>query len=65
MSWPSFCVLRTFLRLFDAVIVSHMIFWLYFLVSSHVFCLMVLHISAYSTVYSHNVSSFRHQGSCW
>ena len=37
-----------FLRLFDAMIVSRMIFWLYFLMSSLAFFLMVLHISAYS-----------------
>ena len=47
-SWPSFCVLRTFHRLFDATIVSHMISWLYFLKSTLAFFLMVLHISAYS-----------------
>ena len=48
LSWPSFCVLRTFFRLFDAMIVSRMISWLYFLMSSLAFFLMVLHISAYS-----------------
>ena len=42
--WPNFCFLRTFLRFFDAMIVSHIISWLYFLKSS----LVVWHISAYS-----------------
>ena len=37
-SCSSFCVLRTFFRLFDAKIVSHMVSWLYFLVSSFAFC---------------------------
>ena len=35
-------------RLFDAMIVSRMISWLYFLMSSVAFFVMVLHISAYS-----------------
>ena len=47
-SWPSICVLRTFFRLFDAMIVSCMISWLYFMMSCFAFFLMVLHISAYS-----------------
>ena len=42
MSWPSFCVLRTFLRLFDVTIVSRIICRLYFLMSSLAFLLMVL-----------------------
>ncbi|KAK2174100.1 hypothetical protein NP493_829g01073 [Ridgeia piscesae] len=46
--WPSFCVLQTFLRLFDVTIVSRMISLLYFLMSSLAFFLMVLPISAYS-----------------
>ena len=46
--WLCFCVLRTFFRFSDAVIVSRMISRLYFLVSSLAFFLMVLHISAYS-----------------
>ena len=48
LSWLSFCVLRTFFRLFDAIIVFCMISWLYFLMSSLAFVLIVLHISAYS-----------------
>ena len=48
LSWPSFCVLRTFVRLFDAMIVSRMISWLYFLMSCLAFFLMVLNIFAYS-----------------
>ena len=48
LSWPIFCVLRTFLGLFDARIISRMIFLFYFLMSSVPFLLMVLHISAYS-----------------
>ena len=48
LSWPSFCVLRTFFRLFDAWIVPRVISWFHFLMSSLVFFLMVLHISAYS-----------------
>ena len=48
MSWPSFCVFQTFIRLFAAMIFSRMISWLYFLMSSLAFFLMVLHISAYS-----------------
>ncbi|KAK2170754.1 hypothetical protein NP493_1143g00056 [Ridgeia piscesae] len=48
LSWPSICVLRTLFRLFDAMIVSRMISWLYFLMHSLAFFLMVLHISAYS-----------------
>ena len=32
--WPSFCGLRTFLKLFDTMILSRVISWLYFLVSS-------------------------------
>ena len=47
VSWPSFCVLRTFLRLVDVTIVSRMISWLYFLMSSFAVCLTVLHISWY------------------
>ena len=54
LSWPSFCVLLIFLRLFDAMIVSRMISRLYFLMSSHALFLMVLHISAYSV---HGLSS--------
>ena len=48
LSWPSFCVLRTFFRLFDTMIVSRMISWLYFLMSSFAFVLMFLYISAFS-----------------
>ena len=48
LSWPSFCVLRTFFKLFDVMIVSRMISWLYFLMSCFAFVLMVLHISAYT-----------------
>ena len=48
LSWPSLCILRTFFRLFDAMIVSRMISSLYFLMSSLAFFLMVLLISAYS-----------------
>ena len=48
LSWPSFCVFQTFFRLFDAMIVSRIISWLYFLMFSLAFVLMVLHISAYS-----------------
>ena len=48
LSWPIFCVLLTFFRLFDAMIVPRMISWLYFLMSSLAFFLMVFHISAYS-----------------
>ena len=48
LSWPRFCVLRTFLGLFGAIIVSCVISLLYFLMSSIAFFLMVLHISAYS-----------------
>ena len=48
LSWPRICVLRIFFRLFDAMIFSRMISWLYFLMSSLVFFLMVLHIFAYS-----------------
>ena len=44
LSWPSFCVLRNFFRLFD---VSYDLL-VYFLMSSLVFILMVLHVSAYS-----------------
>ena len=47
-SWPGFCVLRTFHWLFDATIVSRMISWLYFLMFTLAFFLMVMHISAYS-----------------
>ena len=47
LSWPRFCVLWTLFRLFDLTIVSRIISWFYFLVSSLVFSLMVLHISAY------------------
>ena len=46
--WPSFCVLLTFLSLFDAMIVSRMISGLYFLMFSLASFLMVLHIPAYS-----------------
>ena len=46
--WPSFCVLGTCLRLFDAKIVCHMISWLYFLTSLRVFVSIVWRISAYS-----------------
>ena len=49
LSSPSVCVLRTFLRFFDVTIVSLMISWLYFLMFSLAFFLMVLHISAYPT----------------
>ena len=45
----SFCVLFTFLRLFDVIVVSRMISWLYFLMSALAFFLMVLRISTYST----------------
>ena len=48
LSWLSFCVFRTFFRLFDVMVVSRMISWLYFLMSSLAFFLMVLNISAYS-----------------
>ena len=48
LSWPNLCVLQTFLRLFDAMIVSRKISGLYFLMSSLAFLLTVLHISAYS-----------------
>jgi len=48
LSWPSFYVLRTFFSLFDATIVSRLMSWLYCLVSSLAFFLMVMHISAYS-----------------
>ena len=48
LSWPSFSVLRTFFRLLDVMIVSRMISWLYFLMSSLAFFLMVLQIAAYS-----------------
>ena len=41
----SFCIL---LRIFDVMISSHMISWLNIRMSSLGFCLMVLHISAYS-----------------
>ena len=51
LSWPSICVLPTFFRLFDAMIVSRMISWFYFLMSSLAFFLMILHISAYSIIY--------------
>ena len=47
MSWPSFCVLLTFFRLFDAMIIPPVISWFHF-PASLVFDLMVLHISAYS-----------------
>ena len=43
--WPSFCIL---LRIFGVMISSHMISWLNIRMSSLGFCLMVLHISAYS-----------------
>ena len=46
LSWPSFCVLRTVFRLFDSMIVSRMMSWVYFLMSSLVFILMVFYISA-------------------
>ena len=48
LSWPSFSVLRTFFGLFDDLIISRMISWLYFLMSPLAFCFMFLHISAYS-----------------
>ena len=48
LSCPSCCVLRSFLRLSDVTVVSRMMSWLYFLVSSLAFFLMVLHISTYS-----------------
>ena len=38
LSWPSFCSLLTFLRLYDALIVSRMISWLYFLMSFLLSC---------------------------
>ena len=41
LSWPSFCVLQTSLRFFDAMIISHMISWVYFLRSSLAFFLKV------------------------
>ena len=31
LSWPSFCSLLTFIRLYDAMIVSHVISWMHFL----------------------------------
>ena len=48
LSWPGLCVLLTFITLFDAMVVSHITSWLYFLMSSLVFSSMVLHISTYS-----------------
>ena len=39
--------IRTFFRLFDVMIVSRMISWLYFLMPSLVFLLMIFYISAY------------------
>ena len=48
LSWPSFCVLRTFLSLFD---ISRIISWLYFLMFSFAFFLMVLQIFANSNRY--------------
>ena len=48
LSWPSVSGLRTCFRLFDAMIVSRMISWLYFLMSSLAFFLIVMHISGYS-----------------
>ena len=48
LSWPSFCDLRTFFRLFDVMIVSRKISWLYFVMFSHGLFLIILHISAYS-----------------
>ncbi|KAK2173822.1 hypothetical protein NP493_848g03070 [Ridgeia piscesae] len=47
LSRPSFCVLRTFLRLFNAMLLSRMISWLYFLMSSLAFFFMVLHITLF------------------
>ena len=44
----SFCVLLTFLGLFDGIVGSRMMSWLYFLISSLTFFLTVLRISAYS-----------------
>ena len=55
--------LRTFFRLFDAMIFSRMISWLYILMSSHAFFSMVLHMSA--VFFLRHFSSFHHQGSCW
>ena len=48
LSRSSSWVLWTFFKLFDVTIVSRTISWLYFLMSSLAFVLMVLHISAYS-----------------
>ena len=48
LSWPSFCVLRTFLRLFDVKNIYRGISLLYFLLSSLALFLMVLHIFSYS-----------------
>ena len=48
LSWPSFCGLRIFFRLFDAMIVSRMISWLYFPDVLSCLFFMVLHIHAYS-----------------
>ena len=48
LSKPSFCVLLTCLTLFDAKLVSRILSWLNFLMSSLAFFLMVLPISAYS-----------------
>ena len=48
LSCPSICVLRTFFSVFDVMIVSRMISWLYFLMSSPAFFCMILHISTYS-----------------
>ena len=46
ISWI-FLPIRTFFRLFYVMIVSRMISWLYFLMPSLVFLLMIFYISAY------------------
>ena len=67
LSWPSFCVLRTFFRLLDTMIVSFKICWLYFHSCFHFdgpayFCVLY---SLFIVAVSRNFSSFRLQVSCW
>ena len=64
------CVLRTFFKLFDAMNVSRMISWLYFLISSLAFIFdglayFCVFYSLFIVAVSRHFSSFRHQGSCW
>ena len=67
LSWLSFCVLRTFFRLFDAI--SYDLLVLFPDVLSRFrfdglayFCVLC---SLFSVAVSRHFSSFRYQGSCW